>query len=67
MEIGWLMPLVGAFEVVGGVLFMITKTRALGAIVILPIMVGIMLTHILDAPRTSYGCRAFCNKPVGDF
>ena len=37
--IGWLMPLVGVAEVVGGILFMIPKTRALGAIVILPVMV----------------------------
>ena len=43
--IGWLMPLVGLVEITGGILFMIPKTRALGAIVILPVMVGIMLTN----------------------
>lgn len=48
--IGWLMPLVGLFEVIGGVLFIIPKTRALGAIVILPIMVGILLTSIVHVP-----------------
>lgn len=45
MAIGWLMPLVGLVEITGGILFMIPKTRALGAIVILPVMVGIMLTN----------------------
>ncbi|WP_333850961.1 hypothetical protein [Epilithonimonas sp.] len=37
------MPLIGAVELVGGLLFIIPKTRALGAIVILPIMIGIVL------------------------
>ncbi len=50
MTIGWLMPLVAIVEIVGGALFMIPKYRALGAIVILPIMVGIVLTHIFNAP-----------------
>jgi putative oxidoreductase len=46
MEIGWLMPLVGIIEIIGGILIIIPKTRALGAIVILPVMVGIMCTNI---------------------
>lgn len=50
MEIGWLMPLVGFAEIAGGVLFIIPKFRALGAIVIFPVMIGILLTHILIAP-----------------
>lgn len=50
MQIGWLMPLVAIAEIVGGVLFMINKTRALGAIIIFPVMIGIMLIHILNAP-----------------
>ncbi|PKP34890.1 MAG: DoxX family protein [Bacteroidetes bacterium HGW-Bacteroidetes-17] len=50
MTIGWLMPLVAVVEIVGGILFILPKTRALGAIVILPIMVGILLTHIVNAP-----------------
>lgn len=50
MTIGWLMPLVAIVEIVGGALFMIPKFRALGAIVIFPIMVGIVLTHIFNAP-----------------
>ena len=50
MEISWLMPLVAVVEILGGILFIIPKYRALGAIVIFPVMVGIMLTHIIDAP-----------------
>ncbi len=48
MEIGWLMPLVGVVEVLGGLLIIIPKTRALGALVILPVMVGIVLTNIVQ-------------------
>jgi uncharacterized membrane protein YphA (DoxX/SURF4 family) len=51
MEIGWLMPLIAVAEMVGGILVIPNKTRALGAIIIFPIMVGIMLTHILIAPE----------------
>ncbi|MES2826606.1 MAG: DoxX family protein [Bacteroidota bacterium] len=43
--ITWLMPLVGAVEVIGGILFIIPKTRALGAIVVFPVIVGIFLTN----------------------
>jgi uncharacterized membrane protein YphA (DoxX/SURF4 family) len=45
-EIGWLMPLVGAFEVIGGLLLIIPRTRALGAIVLVPILTGILLANI---------------------
>lgn len=48
MEIGWLLPLVGAVEVLGGLLIIIPKTRALGVLMILPIMVGIVLTNIVQ-------------------
>jgi putative oxidoreductase len=50
MQIKWLMPLVGAIEVIGGLLFMLPKTRALGAIVILPIMVGVILHNAIYMP-----------------
>ena len=50
MDIGWLMPLVGVAEVIGGILFIIPKYRALGAIIIFPVMIGILLTNIFDAP-----------------
>lgn len=45
MKITWLMPLLAIFEIIGGVLFMLPKFRALGAVVITPIMVGIVAHH----------------------
>jgi uncharacterized membrane protein YphA (DoxX/SURF4 family) len=50
MQIGWLMPLIAVAEIVGGVLFITNKFRALGAIIIFPVLVGILLTHIIIAP-----------------
>ena len=50
MTIGWLMPLVAIAEIIGGALFITNKYRPLGAIVIFPVMIGIMLTHIVNAP-----------------
>jgi putative oxidoreductase len=46
--IKWLMPLVAFAEIAGGLLIAITGsiTRALGAIVILPVMVGILLHNL---------------------
>lgn len=48
--IQWLMPLVGIIEFLGGVLFIFPKTRALGALVILPITVGIILHNAVFMP-----------------
>ena len=47
-EIGWLMPLVGIAEIVGGLLIIIPRTRALGALIIFPVMVGIVLTNVVQ-------------------
>jgi len=49
-EIGWLMPLIAVAEITGGILFISEKFRALGAVVIFPVMLGIILTHITVAP-----------------
>jgi len=46
MEISWLMPLVGAAELVGGILLIFPRTRALGVLVIIPVLSGILLTNI---------------------
>lgn len=46
-EIVWLMPLIAFAEIIGGILFIIPRTRALGVLIIFPVMVGILLTHIL--------------------
>lgn len=53
-EISWLMPLVGVVEIVGVLLFIFPKTRALGAIIILPVMVGIVL-HIFTIDQSTSG------------
>ncbi|MCU7617296.1 DoxX family protein [Chryseobacterium sp. PBS4-4] len=53
-QLHWLMPLVGAVEIVGGLLFIFPKTRALGAIIILPVMVGIVL-HIFTIDKSTSG------------
>lgn len=50
VTIKWLMYLVGAAEVIGGLLFIIPKTRALGAIVIFPVMVGIIIHNAVFMP-----------------
>lgn len=51
MEISWLLPLIGVAELLGGILIIIPKTRALGVLIIFPVMVGVLLTHIFVAPE----------------
>ncbi len=46
VEISWLMPLIAIAELLGGILIIFPKTRALGALVVFPVMVGVLLTHI---------------------
>lgn len=50
MEISWLMPLIASAELLGGLLIVYPKTRALGALVIFPVMVGVLLTHLFVDP-----------------
>ncbi len=47
---GWMLPLIGFIEILGPVLMVIPKTRALGAIVLLPVTIGILLFHIALEP-----------------
>lgn len=49
-SIVWLIPLIALAEIIGGVLFITNKYRSLGAIIIFPITIGILLTHIFNAP-----------------
>lgn len=44
-QITWLMPLLAVFEIIGGLLFIIPKFRALGALILTPIMTGILAHH----------------------
>lgn len=41
--IKWLMPQIGVGELVGGLLVIFPKTRALGAIMLIPITIGILV------------------------
>jgi uncharacterized membrane protein YphA (DoxX/SURF4 family) len=50
MTITWLIPLIATVEIVGGILFITNKYRALGAIIIFPVMIGILLTHLINDP-----------------
>ena len=50
-EISWLMPLLGVSESLGGVLLLFAKTRKLGILILFPVIVGILLTHIFVAPE----------------
>lgn len=47
MTIKWIFPLVAVVEIIGGALIAIPKTRALGALVILPVMAGIFVHHLV--------------------
>lgn len=48
----WIMPLVAVVEILGGVLIAIPKTRVLGALIILPVMIGIVIHHAVFEPAT---------------
>lgn len=50
IEIVWLMPLIATAEIVGGALLIFKKTRALGALIIFPTMVGVLLVHTFVDP-----------------
>src|SRR5690606_34180238 len=47
LAIKWILPLVATIEIIAGVLIAIPRTRALGAMVILPVMVGIVVHHLV--------------------
>ncbi|MCX7985830.1 MAG: DoxX family membrane protein [Bacteroidales bacterium] len=49
-QIGWLIPMVASAEIVGGLLFIFKRSRAIGAIVLFPVIIGILLTHLTAEP-----------------
>lgn len=49
MEISWLLPLIGFAEIIGGILILIPRTRALGVLIVFPVMIGVLLTHMTVA------------------
>jgi putative oxidoreductase len=50
IETGYMLPLIGGTEVVGGVLLLIAKLRPVGLVILLPISVNIILFHAFLAP-----------------
>lgn len=50
MSVPWLLPLVGFAEVIGGLLVVYPKTRTLGALVLLPVLAGILAQNFTVAP-----------------
>ncbi len=49
--ISWLMPLVAVVEIIGGVLVIFKTTRTLAAVMLFPILVGILLLHLINEPE----------------
>ncbi len=49
--IKWLIPLVGFIELLSGILILFPKTRTLGAIMILPILIGILMHNATFMPE----------------
>lgn len=47
---GWVFNLVAIVEIIAGILIIIPKTRALAAIMIFPITIGIALFHVFQDP-----------------
>lgn len=60
MAVSWLMPLVAVAEIVGGILIIFPKTRALGALIIFPVMIGIVLTNTITDP-SGFPIAAVCS------
>lgn len=50
MVSGYLFSFIALTEIIGGILLFLNKTRALGAIVLLPITVNILLFHLVLTP-----------------
>ena len=60
ITVKWILPLVAIVEIVGGIIFIIPKYRALAAIVILPVIVGIVIHHMaLDVSGIGIGLFLF--------
>jgi putative oxidoreductase len=50
MKTKWILPLTGLAEIIGGAMFILPKTRALGALVIFPVVVGIVAHNAVFEP-----------------
>jgi len=50
MTLKWITPLTGTIEILSGLLILFPKTRALGAITILPVMIGVLCQNATFMP-----------------
>ncbi len=50
----YIWPIVAICEIVGGILLIIPKTRALGAIILVPIMIAILFFHVSLDPHSTW-------------
>ena len=51
MTLKWILPLTGAIELLAGILIIFPKTRALGALMIFPVMIGILAHNLTFMPE----------------
>ena len=52
VESGWIWDLVGISQIIGGLILIHPRFRALGSIILLPVNIGIFLFHLIeDAPE----------------
>ncbi|SFN41506.1 DoxX protein [Paenimyroides ummariense] len=51
MTLKWILPLVATIEILAGILVLMPKTRALGAVMIFPVMIGILCHNATFMPE----------------
>lgn len=51
MTLKWILPLVAVIEILSGILVLMPKTRALGAVMIFPVMIGILCHNATFMPE----------------
>jgi putative oxidoreductase len=51
MTLKWILPLVATIEILSGILVLMPKTRTLGAVMIFPVMIGILCHNVTFMPE----------------
>lgn len=51
MTLKWILPLVATIEILSGILVLMPKTRTLGAVMIFPVMIGILCHNATFMPE----------------
>mgnify|MGYP003504544056 FL=1 len=52
MTLKWILPLVATIEILSGILVLMPKTRALGAVMIFPVMIGVLCHNSTFMPES---------------